>query len=133
MLVVQDHAEEFLEKMNSKVLAPRLRALELIPQTVENKVLQSMNRTDANAHLLSHLKTDADEKVVSEVFRVASRETEYRNMSAFADKMLRTLQQGLYWCMHTQMSLLCTSSLGPACVYEVVVWKSSAKFPCDPK
>ena len=115
--VLQDHAEEFLEKMNSKVLAPRLKALELIPQTVENKVLQSMNRTDANAHLLSHLKTDADVKVVSEVFRVAFQATEYRNMSAFAEKMLRTLQQGLYWCMHTQMPLLCTSSLGHACVY----------------
>ena len=33
--VVQDHAEEFLEKMNSEVLAPQLKALELIPESVE--------------------------------------------------------------------------------------------------
>ena len=117
MQVLQDHAEEFLEKMNSEVLASRLKVLGLIPETVKNKVLQSMNRTDANSHLLSHLKTDADVKVVSEVFRVASRETDYGNMSAFAAKMLEILQQGLYWCVHTQMLLLSTSPSGHACVY----------------
>ena len=47
--VVQDHAEEFLEKMNSKVLAPQLKALELIPEAVECK-------EEANPHLLNHLK-----------------------------------------------------------------------------
>ena len=33
--VVQDHAKEFLEKMNSKVLVPQLKALELIPEAME--------------------------------------------------------------------------------------------------
>ena len=109
MQVVQAHAEEFLQEMNSAVLVHQLSTLGLIPETVQNKVLQSMNRKDANAHLLNHLKKDADEKVVSEVFRVASQETEYRNMSAFAAKMLKILQQGLYCCVHTQMLLLSTS------------------------
>ena len=39
--VVQDHAKEFLEKMNCKVLAPRLKALELIPEAVVCDILQS--------------------------------------------------------------------------------------------
>ena len=116
--VVQAHTEEFLQKMNSEVLVLQLRTLDLIPQNVETRVRQSMNTKDANAHLWNHLKNDADIEVVREVFRVASRETEYRNMSAFADRMLRTLQQGLHWCVHTQMSLLWTSPCtGRAGVY----------------
>ena len=107
--VVQAHTEEFLQKMNSEVLVLQLRTLDLIPQNVETRVLQSTSTKDANAHLLNHLKNDADIEVVREVFRIASQETEYRNMSAFADRMLRTLQQGLYWCVRTQMSLLWTS------------------------
>ena len=116
--VVQAHAEEFLQEMNSEVLAHQLRTLGLIPQSVETRVLRSTNTKDANAHLLNHLKSDADIEVVREVFRIASQEKEYRNMSAFADRMLTTLQQGLYWCVHTQMLLLCTSPCtGHACVY----------------
>ena len=37
--VVQDHTEEFLEKMNSKLLAPQLKALGLIPESVECDIL----------------------------------------------------------------------------------------------
>ena len=93
--VVQAHAQEFLKKMHSAALACQLSTLGLIPQTVENEVLRSMNTKDANAHLLNHLKRNADEKGVTEVFRVASQEAGYPNMSAFAAMMLRTLQQGL--------------------------------------
>ena len=91
--------------MNSAVLAPQLKALGLIPETVESKVLQSKNKKDANAHLLNHLKADADEESVTEVFRIASKEEGYGRMKAFAASMLRKLQQGLY-C--TQMLLVCT-------------------------
>ena len=118
MQVVQAHAEDFLQKMDSTVLARQLGTLGLIPQTVENEVLKSMNTKDANAHLLNHLKRNANEKGVTEVFRVASQEEGYPNMNAFAAMMLRTLQQGLYWCVYTQMSLLCTSPCtGHACFY----------------
>ena len=71
--VVQDHTEEFLEKMNSKVLAPQLKALELIPESVESDILQSKSREEANSHLLNHLKEDADEESVREVFRLLLR------------------------------------------------------------
>ena len=94
--------------MNSAVLAPQLKALGLISETVESKVLQSKNKKDANAHLLNHLKADADEESVMEVFRIASNEEGYGRMKAFAAGMLRKLQQGLYCCAGTQMLLLCT-------------------------
>ena len=92
MQVVQDHAEEFLEKMNSKVLAPQLKALELIPEAVECDIRQSRSKEEANAHLLSHLKEDADEETVREVFRIASEKAGYGKMKAFAASMLRELQ-----------------------------------------
>ena len=92
MQVVQDHAEEFLEKMNSKALAPQLKALELIPEAVECDILQSKSRKDANAHLLNHLKEDADEESVREVFRIASEKAGYGKMKAFAAGVLRKLQ-----------------------------------------
>ena len=121
--VIQAHAEEFLEKMKSEVLVLQLTTLDLIPQNVETRVRQSTSTKDANAHLLNHLKKDADIEVVREVFRIASQEKEYRNMSAFATKVLKALQQGLYWCVHTQMSLLCTSPYtGHACVYINKAW-----------
>ena len=90
--VVQDHAEEFLEKMNSKVLTPQLKTLELIPESVECDILQSKSRKEANAHLLNHLKEDADEESVREVFRIASEETGYGKMNTFAAGMLKELQ-----------------------------------------
>ena len=89
--VVQDHAEEFLEKMNSKVLAPQLKALKLIPESVECDILQSKSRKEANAHLLNHLKEDADEESMRDVFRIASEETGYRKMNTFAAGVLRKL------------------------------------------
>ena len=96
--VVQDHAAEFLEKMNSKVLAHQLKALELIPEAVECK-------EEANAHLLNHLKEDADEEAVRKVFRIAFVKTGYGKMKAFAAGVLRELQWGLYWCVHTRVPL----------------------------
>ena len=105
--VLQDHAEQFLVEMNSGVLAPRLKALGLIPAIVETNVLQSKSREDANAHLLQHLKEDADVKSVIEIFRIASQEPGYGRMITFADGVLRKLQRGLYWCVHTHTSCCC--------------------------
>ena len=90
--VVQKHAKEFLEKMNSKAIASQLRALGLIPESVECRILQSESRRNANAHLLNCLKADANEETLREVFSVASEEADYGNMSAFAARMLRELQ-----------------------------------------
>ena len=94
--VIQDHARQFLIEMNSKVLAPQLKTLGLIPAVVENDVLQSKSREDANAHLLQHLKENADMKSVMEIFRIASKEPGYGIMNTFADGVLRKLQRGLY-------------------------------------
>ena len=105
--VVQDHAEQFLVEMNSKVLAPHLKALGLIPAIVETNVLQSKSREEANGHLLQHLNEDADMKSVIDLFRIASQEPGYGRMNTFADSVLRKLQQGLYWCVHTHKSCCC--------------------------
>ena len=52
---LQNQAKEFLEKMNSKVLAPQLNALELVPVAVESDIRQSKSKEEANVHLLNHL------------------------------------------------------------------------------
>ena len=103
------HSEEFCEKMNSTVLAPQLMAVDLIPGTVENGILQSKNLEEANAHLLQHLKEDAAKDTVIEVFRIASEETGYERMNTYAAGVLGELQQGVYWCVHIHMLFLCTS------------------------
>ena len=90
------HADEFVEKMNSTVLAPQLMAVDLIPGTVENGILQSKNLEEANAYLLQHLKEDADKDTVIEVFRIASEEAGYERMNAYAAGIIRELQQGVY-------------------------------------
>ena len=90
--VVQKHAEEFLEKMNSKVIAPQLRVLELIPESVECDILHLKTEGNANARLLKHLKMQANVETMREVFRIASKETGYGRMSTFAAGVLRELQ-----------------------------------------
>ena len=90
--VVRKHAEEFLKKMNSRVIAPRLRAMELIPESVEYDIRQSKSKEDANAHLLNHLKEEADDETMREVFRIASEKGGYGKMNAFAAGVLRGLQ-----------------------------------------
>ena len=66
--------------------------MELIPEAVECDILQSKSRKDANAHLLNHLKEDADEESVREVFRIASEKSGYGKMKVFASGVLRKLQ-----------------------------------------
>ena len=92
--VVQKHAEEFLEKINSKVIAPNLKTLKLIPESVECDILQSncKSKEEANVHLLNHLKEEADEDTVRAVFRIASEEAGYTKMNKFAAGVLRELQ-----------------------------------------
>ena len=92
MQVVQKHAEEFLEKMNSKVIAPQLRVLELIPESVEYDILHSKTEGNANAHLLKHLKIQANVEMIKKIFRIASKEAGYGRMSTFAASMLKELQ-----------------------------------------
>ena len=77
--------------MNCKVIASKLRALKLIPESVKYDVLHSKSKEEANIHLLNHLKEEADEKTVREVFRVASEEEGYGKMNTFAAFMLREL------------------------------------------
>ena len=99
--VVKDHAEEFLKEMNSEVIARQLKSLGIIPETVESNILQSKDKEEANAHLLNHLKEDADEETVREVFKIASEKASYRKMNTFAAGMLRKLQRGVYLCVNS--------------------------------
>ena len=92
MQVVQKRANEFLEKMNSKVIALQLSVLELIPESVKHDILQSKSKEDANAHLLNHLKEDADDETMKEVFRIASGKAGYGKMNRFAASVLNELQ-----------------------------------------
>ena len=92
MQVIQDHAKEFLQKMNCKEIASELRALARIPESVGNSILHSKTREEANTCLLDHLKEDADEVTVSKVFRIASEKAGYGKMNAFAASLLKKLQ-----------------------------------------
>ena len=94
--VIQDHAKDFLDKMNCEEIISELETLALIPESVGNRIHHSKTRTDANNCLFKYLKDNADEKTVSEVFRIASEKAGYRRMNDFAAFMLRKLQQGLY-------------------------------------
>ena len=89
---VQKHAEVFLKEMNCKVIAPKLKTLKLIPETVECDILESKSKEEANEHLLNHLKEEADEDTVREVFRIASEKAGYGKMNKFAAGVLRELQ-----------------------------------------
>ena len=116
--VLQDHAKEFLDQMNSKEIAPQLKTLKLIPDVVESDIFQAKTKELANARLFNHLKEDADEKAVREVFRFASEKDGYGKMNTFAAGVLRKLQQGVYWCICTftcccciQYMCLCNESL----------------------
>ena len=90
--VIQNHAEEFLKAMNSKEIAPQLKALDLIPESVQYDILHSRSRGEANAYLLNHLKSDATVQTVKKIFKFATEEAGYEKMNAFAAKMLRKLQ-----------------------------------------
>ena len=90
--VVQKHAEEFLEKMNCKVIALKLKTLKLIPESVEYDILKSKSKKEANVHLLNHLKEEADEETIRVIFRIASEEAGYGKMNKFAAGVLRELQ-----------------------------------------
>ena len=99
MQVIQSHAQQFLETMNSEAIATSLTALHLIPENVWSDIHHSKSRMDSNAHLLRHLKQDADERTILEIFKVASEEPGYGKMNTFAASMLKELQGGWYSCM----------------------------------
>ena len=136
MQVVQDHTEEFLEKMNSKVLAPQLKALELIPESVECDVLQSKSKEEANAHLLNYLKEDADEESVREVFRIASEKTGYGKMKAFCCRHAKgAAVRFVLVCAHSH-AVVVYLSMYRTCVYVnkrlCTVKQDSVKFSVCP-
>ena len=103
--VIQDHTEEFLQEMNAKEIAPKLKELEVIPESVKFDILQSKTKESANVCLLQHLKEDAAEEAVINVFRIALEEKCYGRMNKFAAGVLRKLRQGLVLCVHTMLLL----------------------------
>ena len=93
--MIDEQSQRFLQEMNSQAIAPTLRTLGLIPESVKNDVKRSTCREDANAHLLTYLKEDATEEKVHEIFKFTSEKTEYGRMSEFAADMRQKLSQGL--------------------------------------
>ena len=104
--VIQDHTEEFLQEMNAKEIAAKLKELEVIPESVEFDIRQSKTKELANVRLLRHLKDDAAEEAVMEVFRIASEEKCYGRMNTFAAVVLKKLRQGLVLCVHTMHAVV---------------------------
>ena len=104
--VIQDHTEEFLQEMNAKEIAPKLKELEVIPESVKFDILQSKTKESANVCLLQHLKENAAEEAVMEVFRIASEEKCYGKMNKFAAGVLKKLRQGLVLCVHTMHAVV---------------------------
>ena len=97
--------------MNAKEIAPKLKELEVIPESVKFDILQSKTKESANVCLLQHLKENAAEEAVMEVFRIASEEKCYGRMNTFAAVVLKKLRQGLVLCVHTMHAVvmcLCT-------------------------
>ena len=109
MQVIQDHAEDFLDKMDSKEIASKLMAMELIPEGTANSILLSEDKEIANTHLLTHLKGNADERQIKETFRIASEKPGCGKMNSFANSMLRKLQGGWFCrvhCTHAVVEIL---------------------------
>ena len=119
--VIQEHDEEFLNEMNCKVIASKLKAMQLIPESVKNDIVHSGSKELANTYLLNYLKEDADEETVRKVFKVASDDATYGRMKAFVTRMLKKLQ-GSYLCVHyTHGNVVyhntCTCIYARTCIY----------------
>ena len=97
--------------MNAKEIAPKLKEYKLIPEPVEFDILQSKSKELANICLLRHLKEDAAEEAAMKVFRIASEMTSYGKMNTFAAGVLRKLQRGVYWCVHTHTVVVYRTSV----------------------
>ena len=118
MQVIQDHAEDFLDKMNCKEIASKLKAMKLIPESTANSIQLSKDKEEANTHLLTHLKENADKREVMEIFRIASEKSGCGKMNKFAVVMLRELQGGWFDVFIAHMLLLaylCVSTCGLLC------------------
>ena len=98
--VIQANSERFLVEMNAEAVAKILFALEVIPERVKYDIDHSKSREDANGHLLTFLKEDANEEQALQVFKVASEERGYGRMKEFAASILSKLQQGTYHSSH---------------------------------
>ena len=123
--VIQDHTEVFLQEMNAKVIAPKLQELGVIPESVEFGILHSKTKELANVRLLHHLKEDAAEEAVMEVFRIASEEKCYGRMNKFAAGVLKKLRQGLVLCVHTMLFLCVYVNISMWTWFKVYILSSS--------
>ena len=92
--VVKKNTAAFLEEMNAKAIASKLRLLSWIPESVEYDINNSKSREDANGHLLTFLTEQASESQLQGTFKVASEKTDYGRMSQFAANILQQLQKG---------------------------------------
>ena len=94
--VIEEHRDEFLQKMNARDIASVLQVRRLIPESVEHDIKHSKRREDANGCLLTFLLTDASKIQVLETLKFVSTMTDYGRMSQFATKLLQQLQPGQF-------------------------------------
>ena len=91
--VLQKSSAEFVDKMNSQVIAPTLCTLGLIPDKVKLAIVQpTMTREEANDQLFQYIIKEVDNvKTVREIFDFAAKKPAYGKMNTFAKDMLKKL------------------------------------------
>ena len=94
MQMIGEHSQEFLQEMNAKAIALRLKVSELIPESVKYDIDHSKCGDDANAHLLTFLKEQATGDQLQGILQIASEKPDHGRMSKFATKLLQQLLQG---------------------------------------
>ena len=95
--VIEKDAQKFLSEMDAKTIAKKLHVLNLIPQVVQNCILQpTTSNEDANVELLTFIKAQAGDGQIEKIFECASQQKDRTRMKEFADDILQKLRQGLY-------------------------------------
>lgn len=90
--VIEEHAQKFLSEMDAKAIAKKLYGLSLIPQVVQNCILQpTTSDEDANVELLTFLKAQAGDDQIEKIFKCASEQRDRTRMKAFAADILKKL------------------------------------------
>ena len=91
--VLQENSADFLDEMNSKVIAQTLHSLDLIPEEVQLVIDQpTKTKKAANNELFQHIKGNvSDVKTVRKIFDEAAKKQGYGRMNTFAKAMLKEL------------------------------------------
>ena len=123
--VIEEHREEFLQKMNARDISSVLQVRHLIPESVKHDIKHSKRREDANGHLLTFLFKDASETQVQQTLKFVSTKTDYGEMSQFATKLLKQLQPGQFVAWLVVVSPMVTGRIsGPFLPSCLDIWQA---------